>query len=356
MIIYIDRTIGTYGRKHQFSTDELAFFSHLAIAHRNGNCFLCGDILSIECIMNHIGGWEKSVYKWVRNHNTQVKSIIGLVESLIVLSYDNTPQVPSFISSKSRLIKIDDAISFNPNFPCALIGENLDDCKFYKLLAARYLKEHNVKGISIAFHSAQGGGATTNKAFENSVLSNHIPTLCIVDTDVKYYKTKKYPQDPAIGDTAKKVIDTLAGFPKTTPPIYDLLCLPVHEIENLIPSCIIINLSPDSKEMRAFLKSLHAINGGQPILYYDFKEGFQKIKKDQAVEYWYAIAESIGNFNPPYTGTNTLVKAIETLEEMDNNGQQTIHTVTVDDYLAVLWNDIGKKVFSWGCASNKNLA
>ena len=115
LIIYIDRTIGIYGRKHQFSTDELAFYSQLAIAHRSGNCFLCGDILSIECIMNHIGGWEKSVYKWVRNHNAQVKSIIGLVESLIVLSYDNTPQAPSFISSKSRLIKIDDAIKADRN-------------------------------------------------------------------------------------------------------------------------------------------------------------------------------------------------------------------------------------------------
>lgn len=356
MIIYIDKTIGTYGRKHQFTTDELALFSQLAIAHRNGNCFLCGDILSVECIMNHIGGWEKSVYKWVRNHNAQVKSIIGLVETLIVLSYDDTPQSPAFISSKCRLIKIDDAMRVNLYFPCALIGENLDDCEFYKLLAVRYLKEHNIKGINIAFHSSQGGGATTNKAFENSILVNRIPTLCIVDTDVKYHKTKKYPQEPAIGDTAKKVLDTLGKFPETTPPIYDLLCLPVHEIENLIPSCIIINLSPKPKEMRSFLKSLRTIDGGQPILYYDFKEGFRKLKKDQAIEYWYAIAEYIGNYNPPNTGTNTLVKTIELLKQTGQNGQQTIYSVAVDDYLSVLWSDIGKKVFSWGCASNKNLA
>ncbi len=357
MIIYIDKTIGAHGKKHQFTTDELALFAELALAHRNGRCLLCGDIASIECIMNRIGGFQKDVYKRVRNHNAQMGAIMTSVETLIVISYNDHPDAPEFITSKCRLVKMEDAVNLDLGSACSLIGENLDDCRFYRLLASWYLKKNNIKGISISFEDEQGGGATTNKVFENCVLINHTPALCVVDTDVKFYKTKKYPQVPAMGETAKKVDETFNSLKATTtPPIYDVIFIPVHEIENLIPSCIITQLSPDPKKMKVFLKALQTVRGDNPILYYDFKEGDKKLKKAQAIEYWCEIAEQAGNYSFPCAGSNILVKALEQLDREGSTGQKELYTVSIDSYLIGLWTNIGKTVFSWGCASNKNLA
>ena len=175
MVIYIDKTIGVHGKKYQFTANELAFFTQLALAHQNGRCMLCGDIISLECIMNRIGGWPRGVYKRVRNHNTQIGVVIASVQTLFVLSYNKHPDAPQFISSKCRLIMMEDAMNLDFNSPCSLIGENLGDCKFYKLLASWYLKKHNLKGIDISFKDEQGGGATTNKVFENCVLANQTP-------------------------------------------------------------------------------------------------------------------------------------------------------------------------------------
>lgn len=357
LVIYIDKSIGAHGQKHPFTEDELVLFSELALAHRNGRCLLCGEIASIECIMKRIGGWQRDLYKRVRNHYTQMRSIITLVETMIVLSYDDQPDVPSFIAHKYILIKMNEASNVNLSTSCVLIGENLDDCKFYKLIASWYTKRQNIKGVSISFCDEQGGGATTNKVFENCVLINHTPSLCIVDTDVKFGKTVKYPQDPALGDTAKKALATYKTLQQNgVVPIFDLLCIPVHEVENLIPASIIVELSSAPQDMEKYLKDLLTIDNGKPILYYDFKEGDKKLKKDQAIEYWYEISEKTGNYSFPCACQNVLPKAVELLQKHGENGLQRLYTVCVDSYLISFWSSIGKKVFSWGCASDKVLA
>lgn len=349
MMIYIDKTIGEHFLNTGFNDDELLLFSDLASSHKKGDCVLTGDLETIETLMEVLGGFNGSIYRKIRNHHTEIRTLAEKIELVLVLSYNEIPVVPNFIIEKAIVIKIPDAINYRLSEQCTLLAENLNDCKFYRLLAEKYMCTQNIKGAQISFRYEPGGGNTINKVFEKCVTQDKNLILCIVDSDIRYWKTKNYPQEPAKGDTAKLLIRTYDNIAKSLSPVlYELYCLPVHEVENLIPLSvleIVCNKSyPCMNEGIKFLQKLINCDCGQAVLFYDFKFGKEKFLDAPCLEYWNEISAEISDDSFPKLGEKILEKTIVVL-------QDECLSLTLDTYLVQIWLTIGRKVFSWGCAN-----
>ena len=355
MIIYIDETIDEHGRLHNFSTEEKRFFENLAFAHWKGICFLCGDERSIRLLCKKY----RDYYKGINSRHAELGSLFDSVETLLVISYDETPILPTKIRGKARVLSVAKAMEYSIGEKCCLLGENYTDCDFYKLLAERYrlLLPGRMQGIKFSFQNVLGGGGTSHKAFEECVLVNKKLTLCLADSDIKYDFSKKYPQVKK-GGTVKKLIE-VNNHPSLSPykQIFEFHELRVHEAENLIPISILNDIAENEHihTMRRgiqCLRNLYKKKLYRAILIYDFKKGPPILKEDPAFEYWYRIGSIIEDYDFPPICADILEKSIKYLSEVEGNGQTRVGTVSLDCYLKPWWNIIGKKVFSWGVANN----
>ena len=355
MIIYIDKSIGIYWEHSGFNESENLFFSELAIAHQKGACFLCGDLSSIETMIKAFEGFEKSIFNQIRNKHSEMKSIIEKVESLIVLSCDSNPNVPVFIEGKYRLINLNETANYNFDNQCTLIGENLNDCKFYKLLAERYLHSQGLKGIKLSLHNELGGGNTIDTVFKKCVEEDRNLTLCIVDSDMKHDRTKKYPNHPKFGDTAIRLIKCHDKLKKSYNSCsFEIFCLDVHEIENLIPIEILKIIAeskyPAIEDGVQYLEKLFNAGLYNAILCYDFKNGGAKITEGPSKTFWDEIGEKVSDSSFPALNDKLLMATLDIFDD-PSMPQYKITTFSIEKYLENLWNDIGLKVFSWGCAN-----
>jgi len=355
MIIYIDKSIGERGKSEGFSAEEEMLFNQLAYAHIKGDCFLCGNIGSLD----HLNASLGVSYRTVKKRYSESRTLMDAVDALLVISYEENPDLPEFLNGKSRIISVDNAVSSRINEQCRLLGENLNDCAFYKLLAERYLHTypHKIKDVNISFQDELGGGVTTDTVFEKSIdIDKHL-TLCLVDSDTKHDKSTVYRNDPAIGDTARKLLKTEKRLSEKS--FFELYCLPVHEAENLIPISILKEIandsSPDMIPGIDCLEKLLSAGLEKAILFYDFKYGGTKVKGDPSITYWIEVGEKIGNdISFPRVAAGVLQQAIERLSEQTSAGYRRVVSVRLDDYLIPLWHEIGLKVFSWGCANRAN--
>ena len=79
----------------------------------------------------------------------------------------------------------------------------------------------------------------------------------------------------------------------------------------------------------------------QAILFYDFKNGGNKVKTDQSITYWIEIAEMINDDSFPYLSSKVLEKAITHLSTMLPSGNKRVVSVSIENYLTPLWREIG---------------
>jgi len=351
VLIYIDRTVYEHIESKGLKDDEKILFTQLAFSNQRGDCFLCGDIQSLSALSKVLDKTASALFRQILANFSETKSIVSMTETLLILSYEEKTVAPEFIANKGRLVSIETAIQHNIFSQCCIIGENLQDCQFYSLLAKRYVFENQVKGITLSYHKELGGGNTINTVFKKCVEDDKILTLCIVDSDMKYGPSKLYPQNPARGETVKELETTYAQLKDTG--LFEMYCLPVHEVENLIPISVLQHIAktiPDMKSGVSFIEELRDKGLCQAILCYDFKNGDEKIKTDPAIAYWIEISEKVcGQQFPKLTG-KLMPKALDFLVQKTETGSSIAETIALDSYLQSYWSDIGKKVFSWGCA------
>lgn len=356
MLIYIDKTIEAHGSVSGLTNDEKIFFSELATAHQHGYCMLCGDLKSIEFLIEILGGIHSAIFKKIRNKHTQMRSIVNVVETILVLSYGAQPALPAFIEGKHKVMRINDALTYKLHLQCSMVAENLEDCQFYELIAQRFMHDNRIKGLGLSYRHELGGGNTINTVFRKCIEEDRVLTLCLVDSDIKYGPTAEYPGSPAKGETAKKLEKTFKRLiAKSDHATYELYCLPVHEAENLIPIAVLESIEkmliPEIGSGISYLHKLCDANMTDAILRYDFKYGGNKVKGDPSVTYWIEVAEAIGDDSFPQLCTKILERAIDVLQGDTKDPQNQVRSVCIDSYLIDLWNEIGQKVFSWGCAN-----
>ena len=366
MIIYIDRTIGVHGAEHGLTDDERVLFEQLAIANKYGKCLLCGDLSSIEWLMKGLEDWHANFYRKVYSEYSQAKSIILEVETLLVLSYSDAPVLPDFVQEKYRLLTVGEAVNYGLSQPCSMVAENLSDCAFYKLIADKYRYSKGIKGIQLAFRDELGGGDTLNTVFEKCISTDRVLTLGLMDSDIKYGACKDYPQYPEPGETAKKLKRKHTELSqKYNPATFDYCCLEVHELENLIPFCVLEELAQttvqDMMPGVEYLKKILASEKKDAVLLYDFKEGGKNVrntdkKYDHLRAYWLEVADTIGDDSFPGLCKKVLEKAIEIMSVNQGNGELYVTSIQIESYLQPIWHKVGKKVLSWGCANKPDRA
>lgn len=68
--------------------------------------------------MNNLDGIHSSIYKKTRNKHTTIRSIVEIVETLLVLSCENEPILPTFFETKYKVVNIHDALDYKLT-PCS---------------------------------------------------------------------------------------------------------------------------------------------------------------------------------------------------------------------------------------------
>lgn len=146
--------------------------------------------------------------------------------------------------------------------PPILLCEHLNDTRFYFALCQEFF------GVSfINTKNGQGaGGSAVAESLEQIVKGGDRFCLCIVDSDKKC-------ADDIDGGTYKAILNKHL----TPQPFYSVYKLNVHEIENLIPFCLIDSFIKE-EQPRKFAKRLKLIdNNGDLLKYYDVKDGIKRI-------------------------------------------------------------------------------
>lgn len=358
LTIYIDRTIGIRCKKEGLTQEEELFFGQLVAAHQRGECLLCGHLDSLEWLGKCLSGPQAKLYKEVYAKYSETRAIIGCVGAVLVITDGIEPIIPTFIEGKQRTLNLKEAMEKDITSKCYLVGENLNDCVFYTVMAKRYLHKLPIRAVQVNFSNENGGGDTINLVYKKCVSTDKRLTFCIADSDKKHGKSKEYPNEPARGETIRKlekVHEELVRSQLDT--ICEVLCLPVHEVENLIPISVLQLICdsgvPEMAEGISFIKRLLAHNMGEAVLYYDFKQGDKKIKDLPCIAYWLEVLEeSQGSEMSGLCSTKLLEKALSIMK--DDSGEITTLTanMTIDPYLSQFWRGIGYKVFSWGCCNN----
>lgn len=366
MVFFLDRTICVEISSRPDSAmtqNEILFFTELAIACQRGKCVLCGDIYSLDWLSSYFGNsLVGSIYKTIASHYSEQRAIFESVLTVFVLTYSaviSDAVLPEALqdSKKVKTIPIRTAEKWSCSDKCCLLTENLDDCKFYELVAQHYNINNKIKGLNISFHHECGGGDTTCEVLKKCVTLDVKPTLCIVDSDWKYGKSEAYPNTPRCGGTAvraRRIAQGLKGNDENPP--CEFFQLPVHEVENLIPFQIFEQLPddlPDAKTGLELLSNLRTVYNGEPLLYYDLKKGFSKMEHEPQKAYWQEIFQELGEELPAnlpsLTSNNLLGRAITYISD-------SINTLEIDEYLASIWNNLGAVLLTWGCVSPTMLA
>lgn len=357
MIIYIDKTIGERCEKIGLTQNEELFFGQLAVAHQRGNCLLFGELDSIKQLCKKLSGPHAKLYRNVYGRYSEAKSIIDFVESVLVITSEGIPIVPTFIEGKQRILSLKEAVEKNVNSKCYLVGENLNDCAFYTVMAKRYLHKLPVRDVQVNFCNENGGGDTTNLVFKKCVMEDKRLTLCVADSDKKHGESTAYPNKPAKGETVRKlekVYSELKSYKLDS--ICEVYGLEVHEVENLIPIPVLEKICtsgvPQMSDGIKILKKLLLFGLDEAVLCYDFKEGDKKIKEFPAMAYWLEVLEVINERNMPgICSSKLLEKALGIMRDDSGNITNFIASVTMDPYLDSRWKSIGTKVFTWGCCN-----
>lgn len=351
--------------------NEEVLFADLASAYYQGQCYLCGDLDVLRDLAQKVNRiYDRTVQRYVEG-----RAAMEAVQKVFVLSYaSDISALPDILREKEnyQFISVQTAIQENWKLrECTLIAENLEDCSFYEIVADWYRRQQKMMGISVHFHREGGGGNTIKGALRNCVEKEKRPSLCLVDSDQKYGKTKSTRSQLSYGDTYRQAQKVLRDVTKPGLPPCELCHVDVHEVENLIPTQILRELQKNSPGMVAglqFLKRLQEVRNGEPALYYDYKNGFPYIIDEPARTYWQEIITELGGKEEDMPGAQKLKKGEYNPDELffkAIGGNKLLACATqkmdevkwkVDTYLIPYWQQIGAAMLTWGFATSPTYA
>ena len=380
-IYYIDNSIKAAFSARSPNFSEQQFFGDIASAYQHGYCYLCGDIGSLNYLTS-LSGPTGDIYNTAYNRYAQNGAAFRTVRTVFVLTYrdvESEPlELPESLREKDKCYPIHIPTAINASWKlyreCCLLTENLEDGKFYQFIAKYYCWKRNILEFPFRFHPETGGGSSISEELEKCLCQDKTLVLCLVDSDQKYGKTKRYPQ-PAAGETLTRVKQTLKTLPtKRELPPYALQPLYVHEIENLIPTQMLEELAqeqcPNMRPGLDRISDLQQVNGGEPILYYDYKNGFPYMKGEPMRTYWKDVILELGGdelsmppeskptspydpedlFFPPLQ-SNILRHIVKRIKAAEETGAGNLKEIQVDKYLETIWENLGELLLTWGYAN-----
>lgn len=358
MVIYIDKTIAQAHANSTLNSNEYTLFSELATSYRYGYCIVCGNLQSLEFLANNLTGEHSGMYLHMIAHRSEFRAIVDAVEKVLVLTSASVADIPVFIGSKAEVVMLTSGYNLSFRERCCLLAENLNDCTFYEMIAKRYMYTQKIQGAVLNIRKENGGGNTIKDVLKKCVTEDHNITLCIVDSDKKYEhcELNRHFSPPPLGSTAKQVLEMRQEILQSMPKgVFDVFCIPVHEVENLIPLQILENIATEIPSITPGVRTLQKLNTlgkGNAILYYDLKNGIRLAQDGGYIVYWTNIRHELNQAELPGICAKILEKALHNLKQENSAGEEHLLTCRIDDYLETIWSDIGKKVFTWGCGRN----
>lgn len=251
-------------------------------------------------------------------YTTQTGSLREFVKKKVLIVNDISP---GFIEKdKIICIKLSKIIP-NINATC-LLGENMQDAKFYKKLSELYISRKRINyEESLSCTLRAGGGDTTVDSLEQIYNEKNYFCLCVLDKDKK--------EDGHYGTTASKVINFCKGCEGS----FDYFVIPCLEIENLISPKIYKEIAYENNLDSNKIDSLNLLANKEFnfVKFFDFKEGDVPIKG---------------------LGKDIFKKFIVWLEKDNGRNEREFFQKLDDDYKE-LHIEVVSVIISWTCAPEK---
>ncbi len=240
--------------------------------------------------------------------------------------------------------------------PTALLTENISDYRLFKIITQLYMKKNNFL-LNYNFKNEHGGGSAIKSVFDESKSVNRL-CLCLLDNDKKHPKGAKGTTIGAFPINYFLLVNTVKA-----------LDIDVHEIESLIPMDIIEEVLYENNESSILsfniLKKI-MINDPTTKYYFDHKKGFT-VNKIYELEthgtYWVPLLSPFVKntcFSDEHCTCKVKCMAIncfgegiypQSINKMEKLSLKKIEKILNE--LEIKWDQIGKELFSWGCASKK---
>lgn len=245
-----------------------------------------------------------------------------------------------------------------------LVCEDLNDGIFFTHVLEWYINKSR-NNVSFDLHKVNGGGENTYKAIKNEIKEQHC-TICIIDTD------KRFPTDiPAANSTYSRCVNLGINS-----PIYKLLPLQVHELENLIPLNYInafdvwVNGKPDDvKHKKAF--DYLCTDAENVLPFFDYKKGIKNNDSyrnnpnlQNFARHCFSLNQEYTTAHPDYDayinslqdkqciypcligGSGTMTRTINMIET------RTTPEPNLLNFQEDNWNEIGQNLLNWCIARN----
>jgi len=339
-----------------------AFIEDLCTARRLGLVVIDSskkDILRIS-ELNSISDLQRKILRSICSELTFIKELIGFI-SYRVLFFNSNYAEDEIKEEANIFIDIRDyyneySLKGNSAFSLPkIVVEDITDFDVYSSIAKWYLINNKMlENQSFKLEMTHGGGDRSADVCNEHQEKGYI-VYCICDSD------KKYPSD-TIGGTCRKLYDHFSSIDK----VDNLLVLDVHEVENLIPLCILKTTArPTQLSAISFIE--HAASKSIDALYYlDLKNGLNYrdvlVEESEFSRYWrhfisdYKCDFTTAQINKINAGeinekSNITVKLSSMLPHAIQNLTNFDNKLNKHCPLESFWNDIGKKLWSWGCGS-----
>ena len=253
-----------------------------------------------------------------------------------------------------------------------LLGENLHDCRFYKMVAKVYASNNRLGTLKLNCEDRLGGGSSITDVYRYTQEEDKRLCLCVVDSD------KEFPSGN-LGLIAHK----LTEIDDESKPISRCIHLSCREVENMF-SCkqldLVIRKEATRMEARRVLGIIEKCN--RHIRFYiDIKNGLTiekilKLPNNPCRKYWIDSILAIQRSNgKPTASCLGMSKCYEKDKDcactiMPGFGEAILENVVeeldrysipkIDEMLCEIvrdeWMRVGQVIFSWCVGRNRQVA
>lgn len=250
--------------------------------------------------------------------------------------------------------------SMDKAIACTLVSECLVDAELYKIIGRYYSSVKTHSSIPLKFKIEEGRGSGTKPIFERLKNDGYL-CLCVLDSD------KKHPDGP-LGGTAKAFTRRELEFQGGTLA----RIIEPHEAESLLPyssisDAMVRNSYPASK-FDALDKIISHAQADEDIKWFiDHKNGLCAEKSStldsKHGKFWTNLPEVRshrlqGNHNDKCDSKCLIIEGLgENILEHTISELQCMSPLklkeSLEPILVPIWDDLGKLIFSWGCAPHK---
>jgi len=251
--------------------ETIPALENLANAVREGKHLVISDRETLKIITQcqDLSKTTQAIYNILYNKFSELRSYLSVVTRYIEITDLLEPKLSSL--SGKEVIQV--PLGFFENTESIqktiLLCENIRDTSFYQTIARVYViwKNTNIN-IKLEFEPRGGGGNTINTEYDNIQKNTKRLCLCILDSD-------RISPEGKLGSTAV-LIASIAQNQNSQFFRTKVFILNVHEIENLIPNSILLEICSGNQQREDAMKrikTLQEIRGSQIKHFLDIKEG-----------------------------------------------------------------------------------